>query len=181
MTSIPLSTTTTQDRVLRRLAQEFDSPDTSIATLVELLDSGWGIPYLSRYKSRETGGIAEQRMYELRQRVAEVRMLEEHKTVILETAERAGWLDDDVTSAVLAFTGLDRLEDYWQTLKRRKNGPAAMARANGLGPLADALRAPTMATARRSRRWACPMRPRTGGASSMLASAAGYSASPQIR
>jgi uncharacterized protein len=140
MTSIPLSTTTTQDRVLRRLAQEFDSPDTSIATLVELLDSGWGIPYLSRYKSRETGGIAEQRMYELRQRVAEVRMLEEHKTVILETAERAGWLDDDVTSAVLAFTGLDRLEDYWQTLKRRKNGPAAMARANGLGPLADALR-----------------------------------------
>lgn len=137
---MPADAPSTQDRVFARLAQEFDSDSGAIASLLARLEQGAHIPYLSTFESESFGGMKARRMYEIRDRLHDLKMLEEQKTVILEAAERESWLDDESRGRIHAIDDLDDLEDLWQGIRRRHSGPAKEAREKGLGPLAEALR-----------------------------------------
>ncbi len=143
---MPLSIPTVQDRLLGRLCQEFDNSEDSIRHLVELLEAGKRIPSFFVPRDPRLSHMTAARMYEIRERVSDLRMLEEHKTVVLETAERQGWGSGPaLVERVLGFTHIDHLEDYFQTLRQRFKGPSAEARERGLGVFADALRDRTLA------------------------------------
>lgn len=137
---MPATVPSTQDRVLARLAQEFDSEASAIAELLGRLDSGWTIPYVATFERGRFGNMDAARMYEIRDRVHDLNMLEEHKAVVLAAAEREGWLDETLTERILAHTDLDDLEDAWQAMRRRHHGAAQEARTRGLEGLARALR-----------------------------------------
>lgn len=142
---MPANVPSTRDRVLARLAREFDSSTEAIGALLEQTSAGSKIPFLSTFASHRFGGMDARRMYELRDRVQDLELLEEHRSVVLETAEREGWLDAELLQRVLAHDELDDLEDEWQAIRRRHTGAAQEARAKGLGALATALRDRTTA------------------------------------
>lgn len=138
---MPADVPSTQDRVLARLAQEFDSDASAIGALLSRLEQGGRIPYLSTFERENFGVMSASRMYEIRDRLHDLKMLEEQKTIVLEAAGREGWLDDETRARIQSYDDLDDLEDAWQAIRRRHSGPAKEARERGLVPLAEALRA----------------------------------------
>ncbi|MCA8968224.1 MAG: S1 RNA-binding domain-containing protein [Planctomycetes bacterium] len=146
---MPENVPSTRDRVLARLAREFDSSAETIAAFLDRLSAGAKIPYLATFERLRSEGDSKRsldakRMFEIRDRVQELEMLEEHKTVVLDAAEREGWRDEAITARVLEMTDLDDLEDEWQAIRRRHTGVAKEARDRGLEPLARALRERTL-------------------------------------
>ena len=138
---MPENVPSTRDRVLARLAREFDSSAETIAAFLDRLSAGAKIPYLATFERLRSEGDSKRsldakRMFEIRDRVQELEMLEEHKTVVLDAAEREGWRDEAITARVLEMTDLDDLEDEWQAIRRRHTGVAKEARDRGLEPLA---------------------------------------------
>ena len=138
---MPTSSSKTEKRILDRLSNEFDSPKDSIAQVLELTSQGYRIPYLSRYRIDETRGVSEERMYQILGRLREVRLLEEHRTTILEQLQNQDRLSPDLSESILAARDFESLDELHRPFKtERKKNRAELAREQGLGPLALALK-----------------------------------------
>src|ERR1700759_5606676 len=72
---------------LGRLTRELGIDQQAIARTVELLDEGNTVPFITRYRRDQTGGLDEEQISAVRASVAKLRQLEERKQTILKSIE----------------------------------------------------------------------------------------------
>src|SRR3990172_11159254 len=77
-----------------RLARELELSPDAIARTVALLDDGNTVPFITRYRRDQTGGLDEQQIARVRDGVARLRQLEERKQTILRSIEPQNKLTD---------------------------------------------------------------------------------------
>ncbi len=130
---------TTTERITSRLFHEFDSPPEAVLALLEAMEDGWRIPYISRFLRKEVRGMPERRMYEIRERLNELRMLEERKSVLLARAREKDLLDEDFCARILACRDIELLDELFLPMLGDPPSPAVEAIRRGLGPLARRL------------------------------------------
>src|SRR5438477_12550140 len=70
-----------------RLARELGIDPGAIARTVALLDEGNTVPFITRYRRDQTGGLDEQQITSIREVVSKLRQLEERKQTILRSIE----------------------------------------------------------------------------------------------
>jgi uncharacterized protein len=133
---------------LSRIAQDLQLRKVQVEAAVQLLDEGNTPPFIARYRKERAGGLDESRLRVIRDRVADLRHLNERKQTILKTIDAQGKLTDDLRKAILTAETHKRVEDLYLPFKPKKRTPAADAREKGLGELAAALwnRDPAVAT-----------------------------------
>ena len=107
-----------------------------VTTVVELLDSGNTVPFITRYRKDQTGGLDEEQIRHIQSRVAKLRLLAERKQTILRSIESQGKLTPELAAAIEAAATVKRLEDLYLPFKPRKQTLATLARTRGLEPLA---------------------------------------------
>ncbi|MCA9246238.1 MAG: RNA-binding transcriptional accessory protein [Planctomycetales bacterium] len=121
---------------LAAIAKQLRFAQAKVRSTVELLDAGNTVPFITRYRKDQTGGLDEEQIRQIQQAVTARRLLEERKQTILRSIESQGKLTDDLSEAILAAETTKRLEDLYLPYKPRKQTRATAAREKGLEPLA---------------------------------------------
>jgi protein Tex len=124
---------------LSRIAQDLQIKKVQVESVVQLLDEGNTVPFITRYRKERTGGLDEEVLRAIQDRVAGLRHLAERKQTILRSIENQGRLTDELRAAVLGADNPKRLEDLYLPYKPKKRTLATAAREKGLEPLALAV------------------------------------------
>ena len=119
------------------VARDLKLPPEKIEKTVELLDSGNTIPFITRFRKDLTGGLNEQQILAVKQRVAQLRALGERKAFIVKSIESQNKLTDEIKSLINRASSSRRLEDLYLPFKPKKQSRASLARQQGLEPLAE--------------------------------------------
>jgi uncharacterized protein len=121
---------------LGRVAQDLQIRRVQVESVVQLLDDGNTVPFITRYRKERTGNLNEVTIREIQLRVQRLRDLAERKETILKAIEAQGKLSPDLASAIRAADNPKRLEDLYLPFKPKKRTKASDARDRGLEPLA---------------------------------------------
>ena len=121
---------------LGRVAQDLQIRRVQVESVVQLLDEGNTVPFITRYRKERTGNLNEVVIREIQLRVHRLRELAERKETILKAIEAQGKLNPDLAAAIRAAENPKRLEDLYLPFKPKKRTKASDARDRGLEPLA---------------------------------------------
>ncbi len=122
---------------LRHVARGLDFPLRQVQAVVELLDEGNTVPFITRYRKDQTGGLDEEQIREIQDRLAKMRLLADRKQTILRSIEAQGKLTEKLARQILSATTTKRLEDLYLPYKPKKQTLATLARSRGLEELAS--------------------------------------------
>src|SRR6476659_9792451 len=98
---------------LSRIAQDLQIRKVQVEAVVQLLDEGNTVPFITRYRKERTGGLNEEVIRRIQHRVAQMRQLGERKQTILRSIDNQGKLTDELRAAILAADTPKRLEDLY--------------------------------------------------------------------
>ena len=121
---------------LGRIAHRLGMPVARVEATAQLLDAGNTVPFITRYRRDQTGGLDEIDVRRVAESVARARQLADRKQTILRTVQGQGRLTPELEAAIAAAESPKQLEDLYLPYKPRKLSLAEVARQRKLGPLA---------------------------------------------
>lgn len=126
----------TERQNIRKVAAELGIGISQVEATITLLDEGGTIPFISRYRKEMTGSLDEVQIANVRDRMEQLRTLEQRRKFILETIESQGKLTDELREKIIAADSILVLEDLYLPYKPKRKTRATVAREKGLEPLA---------------------------------------------
>jgi uncharacterized protein len=132
---------------LGRLVRELGIDREAIARTVALLDEGNTVPFITRYRRDQTGGLDEEQISNIRDCAMKLRQLEERKQTILRSIESQHALTNELRQQIERADSIKRLEDLYLPYRPKKQTLATKAAEQGLGPLASEILAQDKACA----------------------------------
>ncbi len=121
------------------IAAETGFSGRAVAGVISLLDDGATVPFIARYRKERSGGMDEDAIRTVRDRLAELRELDRRRESILESLRERDLLTDELAAAVASATTRAELEDIYLPYRPKRRTRAQVAREAGLEPLADFL------------------------------------------
>lgn len=112
---------------------------------VELIDGGNTIPFIARYRKEVTGGLNDEVLRNLDERLTYLRNLEEKKASVITTIEGLGMMTDELRVQIEGVMTQVELEDIYRPYRPKRRTRAMIAREKGLLPLAEAIAAESLA------------------------------------
>src|SRR5215213_1720666 len=122
-----------------RLARELSLGAAQIERTVGLLDEGNTIPFITRYRKEVTGGLDEEQLRKLAERLQYLRNLEARRAEVHKALEDGGHLTPELAAQLIAAETLQVIEDIYLPFRPKRRTRAQVAREQGLQALADAL------------------------------------------
>jgi uncharacterized protein len=122
-----------------RLAKELNLDAAQVNRSVALLDEGGTIPFITRYRKEITGGLDEEQLRVLADRLQYLRNLEARRAEVRKLLDEGGHLTDELDTLLTAAETLQAIEDIYLPFRPKRRTRAQIARELGLQPLADAL------------------------------------------
>ena len=125
------------EKIINKIAQELNIKNTQVENAIKLIDEGNTIPFIARYRKEATGGLSDEILRELGERLNYLRNLETRKSEVVKLIDEQGKLTDELTIAIATAETLAEVEDLYRPYKQKKKTRATVAKAKGLEPLAD--------------------------------------------
>lgn len=139
MTSTDRPVENTAESVVTRVAKAVNLDEKRVRNTLRLLDEENTVPFITRYRKEQTGGLDEVQIRSIESAVRKIRELDERRETILRAIEEQGKLTPDLKQQIEAAEEMKRLEELYAPFKSKKRTRADEARNLGLGPLADAI------------------------------------------
>jgi protein Tex len=118
------------------ISAELNIKIAQVDEVITLLKEGATIPFIARYRKERTGGLDEDYLRNIEDRVNYLTLLEERKETILKSIEEQGKLTDELKNKITECVKLQELEDLYLPYKPKRKTRGTMAKAKGLEPLA---------------------------------------------
>lgn len=125
------------DKIVKTIAEELGIKPSQVENTIKLIDEGNTIPFIARYRKEVTGGLSDEILRNLGERLTYLRNLETRKEEIVKSIEEQGKLTDEILQAVAIAKTLAEVEDIYRPYKQKKKTRATVAKAKGLEPLAE--------------------------------------------
>ena len=125
------------DKITNKIAEELNVKSTQVENAIKLIDEGNTIPFIARYRKEATGGLSDEILRNLGERLNYLRNLETRKEEIIKSISEQGKLTDELTVAIASAETLAEVEYLYRPFKQKKKTRATVAKAKGLEPLAD--------------------------------------------
>lgn len=123
-----------------RLAEELGIKLAQVQNVIGLLDDGNTVPFISRYRKEVTGGLSDEVLRKLSERLIYLRNLEERKVDVKRLIEEQEKFTEEIGRALDRAQTLTEVEDIYRPYKPKKRTRATIAVAKGLSPLADLIK-----------------------------------------
>lgn len=118
------------------IAKELNIQEKQVYAVINLFNEGATIPFIARYRKEHTGGLDEDYLRNIEDRLQYLTILEARKETVLKSIEEQGKLTDELRDKILAAEKLQEVEDLYLPYKPKRKTRATIARAKGLEPLA---------------------------------------------
>ena len=125
--------------ILQIIADELNVKYKQVENAVNLIDEGNTIPFIARYRKEVTGGLSDEDLRILYERLNYLRNLENRKEEVKNSIEEQGKLTDEIVKALQNAKILAEVEDIYRPYKQKKRTRATVAKEKGLEPLSEAL------------------------------------------
>lgn len=127
------------------LANEFKIRLEQVDNAVKLMDDGNTIPFIARYRKEVTGGLDDQLLRELFERLTYLRNLEQRKAEVSESISASGNMTDEIALSLSKASTLAEVEDIYRPYKPKRKTRASIAKEKGLEPLSSFIMEQTLA------------------------------------
>ena len=125
------------DKIIQTIAGELNVKYSQVEAAVKLIDDGNTIPFIARYRKEVTGGLSDEQLRELGERLNYLRNLETRKEEVVKIIDEQGKLTDEIMQSIAVAKTLAEVEDIYRPYKQKKKTRATVAKAKGLEPLAE--------------------------------------------
>ena len=125
--------------ILASLTEEFSLRRPQVEAVVNLIDEGNTIPFIARYRKEVHGGMDDQALRALSERLSYLRGLEKQREDVKNRIEEAGALTPELLSALEKASTLAEIEDIYRPYRPKRRSRATIAKEKGLEPLAAAI------------------------------------------
>ena len=125
--------------IIQIIAEELDVKYKQVENAVNLIDEGNTIPFIARYRKEVTGGLSDEILRNLGERLSYLRNLNERKEEVKKSIEEQGKLTDEIVTALENAKILAEVEDIYRPYKQKKRTRATIAKERGLEPLSEVL------------------------------------------
>lgn len=122
--------------ILSRLSKELSIKLTQVESTVKLIDEGNTIPFIARYRKEVTGGLDDQVLRALFDRLTYLRNLENRREEVRRLIDSQEKLTEDISLSLDKADTLQEIEDIYRPFKPKRRTRASMAREKGLEALA---------------------------------------------
>ena len=126
--------------IVETIANELNIKNYQVEKTIELIDGGNTIPFIARYRKEVTGGLSDEVLRDLDERLKYLRNLEERKEEVKTSIENQGKLTDEIVNNLETAKTLAEVEDIYRPYKQKKKTRATVAKAKGLEPLAQIIK-----------------------------------------
>ncbi len=123
--------------ITKIIAEELVVKESQVEATIKLIDDGNTIPFIARYRKEATGGLSDEQLRDLGDRLNYLRNLEERKAEVVNSIEGQGKLTDEIVIAIELAKTLAEVEDIYRPYKQKKRTRATIAKEKGLEPLAE--------------------------------------------
>ena len=125
--------------ITKIIAEELQVKEYQVQSAINLIDEGNTIPFIARYRKEVTGGLSDEQLRLLGDRLTYLRNLEERKAEVVKSIESQGKLTDEIVSNLELAKTLAEVEDIYRPYKQKKRTRATIAKEKGLDGLAKAV------------------------------------------
>lgn len=122
-------------RLETRLANLLNISEKSVISTIKLLDDGATVPFIARYRKEITGGLDDNILRTLAEKLIYFRELDNRRQTILNSISEQGKLTPELSQQILAADNKTALEDLYLPYKPRRRTKAQIAKDAGLEPL----------------------------------------------
>ena len=123
--------------IQRIIAEELNIKISQVDATIKLIDEGNTIPFIARYRKEVTGGLSDETLRDLGERLNYLRNLEARKTEVTNSIEEQGKMTDEIKEVISLAKTLAEVEDIYRPYKQKKRTRATIAKEKGLEPLAN--------------------------------------------
>ena len=120
----------------QKVTEELGVKRWQVDAAVNLIDEGYTIPFISRYRKEVTGSLNDEQLRKLYERLIYLRNLEEKKEQVLSSIEEQGKLTEELKQQILSAETLVSVEDLYRPYRPKRRTRATIAKEKGLEPLA---------------------------------------------
>lgn len=118
------------------IAKELKITESQVLSVISLFKEGATIPFIARYRKEKTGGLDEDFLRNIEERLNYLTLLEERKETVLKSIEEQGKLTDELKEKINNAIKLQEVEDLYLPYKPKRKTRGTIAKAKGLEPLA---------------------------------------------
>lgn len=125
------------EKIIKVLSQELNIDEKQVTSTIALLDEGNTVPFIARYRKEVTGGLSDEQLRALSERLAYLRNLEDRKTEVIKLLEEMEKLTPEIRQNLDKAATLQEVEDIYRPFRPKRRTRATVAREKGLEPLAQ--------------------------------------------
>ena len=97
--------------IIQMIAGEFNVKESQVENTVALIDEGNTIPFIARYRKEVTGGLSDEVLRDIDERLTYLRNLQERKDEVIRLIDEQGKLNDELRAQIDEAEVLQRVED----------------------------------------------------------------------
>lgn len=109
------------------IAKELNVKQFQVENTIKLIDEGNTIPFIARYRKEATGGLSDEELRNLDERLTYLRNLESRKEEVKNSINNQGKLTDDIINQLENAVTLAEVEDIYRPYKQKKRTRATIA------------------------------------------------------
>lgn len=125
-----------QELVFKRISKETGIDLYKIIQSAALLDEGNTVPFIARYRKEQTGGLNDEELRLLQDRLIQYRNLEARRQDVMRLIESQDELTPELQKMIELAQTVTELDDLYRPYRPKKRTRASVARDQGLEPLA---------------------------------------------
>ena len=126
-----------EEIISRRIAEALNLDQRHVLKVVALLDEGNTIPFIARYRKEVSGGMTDEELRLLVEKLSLNRNLENRRADIHRFLAEQGVLTSELETSIQKASNVTELEDIYRPFRPKKRTRATAAREKGLEPLAQ--------------------------------------------
>ena len=127
------------NKIVEIIAQELQIKQSQVESTIKLIDEGNTIPFIARYRKEVTGGLSDELLRNIGERLTYLRNLESRKEEVIKSIDSQGKLTQEIIKDLENCITLAEVEDIYRPYKQKKRTRATIAKEKGLESLADAI------------------------------------------
>jgi len=128
-----------EDRFVDLISGQVGAKPLQVKVAIELFDRGATIPFVARYRKDATGNLDEVKLEKIEALNSQFIAFTNRRNAVLENIAKQEKLTDALKAQIDACTDPILLEDLYLPFKKARKTKAAVAREQGLDPLAEIL------------------------------------------
>jgi uncharacterized protein len=123
--------------ITKVIESELGIKTSQVEAVIKLIDEGNTIPFIARYRKEAHGGLNDEVLRDLDERLTYLRNLEERKAAVLKSIEEQEKLTPELQKAIEDAMTLVAVEDLYRPYKQKRRTRATIAKEKGLEGLAN--------------------------------------------